>query len=161
LEDPVWSKVIAFLIISLLTVLYGFIKSRVEGIALTVAFNELFAIKIRVVYVVLALIIYLIVKPLFSRKGKSLTKQQKEFIKSYYSLHNANGIRFKFNVYFEDDIPFVKDLTLYCTKHEIPVRFLDNSCPQHDCQNHGIMPSQDYNVNYIESILCAAWDKIK
>ena len=71
------------------------------------------------------------------------------------------GILFRWGVFFDYDTPFISDLTAFCTKHPgAPIRFIDNSCPVRDCENHRNRIDLYQVKNIIESELIDKWRKI-
>jgi hypothetical protein len=163
--DPVWSKVISVAIVGLATFVYALLKSKADNVSLKTVFDDLLQMQVKVIYVLGALILFLIVRRLFKKKPKA---------KSYYSAKqqqlrefnkitdNESGILFRWGVYFEYDKPFIADLEAYCTKHEgAPIRFVGNSCPMYNCENHQKDINYHLVKNHIESMLIDSWDKMK
>lgn len=164
--DPVWSKVISVGIIALLTIGYTKFLSVTEKVTFQEAFSKILEIKIAVVYVFLALVVYWLLKLLFKKifkkeKSHYSTKQQK--LRSFNKTSDpSTGILFRWGVYFDYNTPFIADLTAFCTKHgETPIRFIHNRCPFNDCTNSHNRIDEHVVKNFIESDLIDRWEKIK
>lgn len=164
--DPVWSKVIAVGIVAIITLIYTKFFSFTENVTFEEAFDKIFEIKVKVVYIIDTLIIYWIFtwffKKIFKKEsGFYNVKQQK--LRTFNKITDPKtGILYKWQVFFRYEIPFISDLTAFCTKHgEIPIRFIGEGCPIQDCENSGQKIDKFVIKNYIESDLIDKWEKIK
>jgi hypothetical protein len=160
-KDPVWSKVIAAIIIAIISVVYAKIKSTVLNISFQVALKQLIDLKINIVYVICLFIGYLIICQLFKKRGYYSRKQEQ--LRQFNKSHDTEtGLLFRWTVYFDGETPFIDDLSMFCTKHgEVPVRFMENMCPIRECPNSYRPIDESALKNIIESDLIAHWDKIK
>jgi hypothetical protein len=163
--DPVWSKVISVGIIGLISVAYTKFISVTENISYNEAVKKIIEIKISVFYVLIAILIYLILNWLVKKllkKEKGIYTLKQEQLRIYNKTTDVKtGILFKWCVSFDNETPFITELTPFCTKHgETPIRFLGECCPMEGCKNsRGI---DKYVVkNLIESDLIDRWEKIK
>ena len=164
--DPVGSKVISVGIIGLLTLGYTKFVSVTEKVTYREAFNKILEIKIEVIYVVLALVAYWVLKFAYRKlikKEKAYYSSKQQKLRSFNKTTNPNtGILFKWGVFFDYDTPFISDLTAFCTKHgDTPIRFLGDSCSIQGCENSIQRIDRLAVKNLIESDLIDRWEKIK
>lgn len=162
-KDPVGSKIISVAIIGLISFIYALIVREKDGVTFHDTFSKIYDLKLNVVYIICAILIYLIVKPLLKKEKPYYSKKQGELREFNKQRDDQNGILFKWDVYFDhSENPFIGDLTLFCTKHdEIPIRFMDNKCPINGCLNNRKSINLYFVKNAIESGLIARWDIIK
>lgn len=128
-SDPVWSKVIAAIIIGLGTLVYTKVVSVTEHLTFKQSCDKLLETKVSVVYVLAAIIAYLFLTKLFrkrSKKNRSFhTPKQQELRKFNSSADSQEGLLYRWGVYFDHDTPFIAELTVFCTRHgEPPIRFM-------------------------------------
>ncbi|SIN67369.1 hypothetical protein [Algoriphagus halophilus] len=164
--DPVWSKVISVGIIGLLTLGYTKFVSVTEKVTFREAFNKILEIKIEVVYVILALVTYWVLKFVYRKifkKEKAYYSLKQQKLRSFNKTTDPNtGILFKWGVFFNYDRPFISDLTAFCTKHgDTPIRFMGDSCSIQGCENSRQRIDKHAVKNLIESDLIDRWEKIK
>jgi hypothetical protein len=164
--DPVWSKVISVGIIGLLTLGYTKFVSVTEKVTYREAFNKILEIKIEVIYVVLALVAYWVLKFAYRKlikKEKAYYSSKQQKLRSLNKTTDPNtGILFKWSVFFDYETPFISDLTAFCTKHgDTPIRFLGDSCSIQGCENSIQRIDRLAVKNLIESDLIDRWEKIK
>jgi hypothetical protein len=160
-KDPVMSKVIAAIIFAIISLLYAKIKSTILNISFKEALNQLLDLKISIVYVIGIIIAYLILYQLFKKRGLYSRKQER-FRRFNNSQDPELGLQFRWTVYFNGDIPFIGDLSVFCTKHgNTPIRFIDFRCPISNCTNSSKQIDKFTLKNLIESDLIAKWDKLK
>lgn len=163
-NDPVWSKVIAVGIVALITLISTKLYSVSKGISFKEAIDKILEIKIAVVYVIFALIVYWIFSRIFRKvfiKEKTYLNIKQEKFKTFNRMTDpSTGILLKWGVYFDDDSPFIDDLTAFCTKHgNPPIRFINECCPMQGCEN-SFQRIDEYTIkNYIESDLIDRWEK--
>jgi hypothetical protein len=158
-KDPVWSKVIAGIILALGSLLFVWIKSLIEKVSIQIVLKEILEIKIRLVYAVAIIILYLIIRAIY--RIYSLRGKQARFIKEVNRFENPDtGILIKWEAGFLNDTPMIIDLSLFCTRHEnIPIRFVDYKCPMPDCVNSIQYRDKRLDINLIESILINSWER--
>jgi len=164
-KDPVWSKVIASVIFVALASIYTTIKSLLQNISFYDAFVSIIEIKVAVVYVIFALLVYLLIKSIIKKIFKNendLSKLRFEELKKYNkNLDKKTGILLKWVVNFDNINPFISELTAFCTKHgEAPIRFDRNCCPIINCENSKQPIDIHALSNFIESNLIHRWEKI-
>ena len=160
--DPVWSKVISAAIIGLATFIYAIVKSRIDNVSIGEVYEGFLQLKVRIIYVIGGLILFLILKSLTKKKSKSYYSNKQQKLREFNKTTDQDtGIMFRWGVYFDYDKPFISDLEAYCTKHEgSPIRFVGNSCPLNNCENHRQNINLHFVKNHIESVLIDNWDKI-
>ena len=125
------------------------------------ALKQILEIKIAIVYVIAILIIYWITKIFFKKEINYYTKKQEKLRDFNKTIDQSSKILYKWVVYFDDETPFIADLTAFCTKHgEMPIRFMDDSCPIRDCENSRQQINKYAVKNLIESDLINRWEKI-
>ncbi|MDP4209180.1 MAG: hypothetical protein Q8928_10240 [Bacteroidota bacterium] len=160
-KDPVLSKVIAVGIVAIISLLYVKVISVIDKITFNTALNELLDLKIRVIYVLIVILIYLGIKMLL-RKDKGRYSKKQLRLREFNQLKDSQtGILFRWGVYFHyNNGPFISDLTAFCTKHgTTPLRFIYNKCPVAGCENAKNSIDEYAIKNYIESELINKWDK--
>jgi len=162
-KDPVWSQVIAFGILSLISLIIAKIKSITDNITFEQALNSLFELKVRLVYVIIALFIILIVLQLFKRNKSFYSRKQLKLRKFNKMTDENNGILFKWKVSFDfGNKPFISDLTFFCLKHgNVPIKFMNNRCPIPECENSEKIIDIPRTKNFIESRVLHYWEQIK
>lgn len=161
-NDPVWSKVISVGIIGLISFVYLTIKSKVDGISLQESLQNLIELKVRLLYVVVVVLIYIIGKSVLARKKGFFTRKQERLRRYDRNEDIQRRILYRWTVWFDDDRPFISDLEVFCTRHDgAPIRFVNGHCPVNDCDNNHINMDYHLTKNHIESILIDQWDKIK
>lgn len=164
--DPVWSKVISVGILAVITFSYTKFLSVSENVTIKEAFHKILEIKVSVLIVVVAIIIYWITfwtyKKIFPKNSNIYTKKQQELRKHDKSIDSEAGLIFKWTVFFDYQTPFIADLTIFCTKHgQPPIRFTGERCSLRGCENSR-QPINKYALkNLIESDLIDKWDKLK
>ena len=164
--DPVWSKVISVGIIGVLTLCYTKFLSVTEKLTFNEAFNKTLEIKVAVIYVFLAIVVYWVLKFIYRKifkKEKAYYSAKQQKLRPFNKTTDPNtGILFRWGVYFDYDTPFIADLTAFCTKHgETPIRFINNRCPFNDCANSHNRIDEYAVKNLIESDLIERWEKMK
>lgn len=159
-NDPVGSKVIAVGIIGVLSILFAYIQSLVQEITFQESITKLYNLKIRVVYVILGGVLFLIGRHLF--KGKGYYNKKQERLRKFNKMTvEQNDILLRWGVYFSfEGTPFIDDLTAFCTKHQPPMRFVNGTCPVRDCENSKQQMNGHMLKNHVESMLIDEWEKI-
>ena len=161
-NNPVWSKVIAGIILIILPVIYAKIKSITDEITFMSALHGLINIRIKLIYIVGIFVLLLIIRQINKKNKQGYSKKQRELQKFSMQRHDAEGVLLKWKVLFEDELPYISNLTAFCTKHnEVPIRFVDNICPIQGCTNSKQPLHMPGVQNILESELIARWDKIK
>jgi large-conductance mechanosensitive channel len=113
-------------------------------------------------FLVIAFLIYLLGKKLFSQEKEFYTKKQRQLRLDNNETNPQTGILFRWGVFFNYETPFISDLTAFCTKHPgAAIRFINNSCPLRDCENHRTRIDVYQVKNMIESGLIDKWEKMK
>lgn len=113
------------------------------------------------VFLILSLIFYLLLKPLFQRET-FYSRKQKKLRKMDHSDDQKNGLLYRWKVDFEwTGKPFISNLEIFCTKHgNTPRKFVENRCPVPDCINHNQAVNQKFIHKHWESHLINHWEKI-
>ena len=160
-KDPVGSKIIAWSIIGLIGLATIKITSLAKGITFNEALEYFYELKVRIVYVLIALLLTFILIRVFRRKKGYYSKAQNKLRKFNKSQDPETGILYKWKVYFKSNgDPFISDLEFYCTKHDdVPIRFIRNNCPINGCENSRVRLDEYGTKNHIESIVINEWDK--
>jgi hypothetical protein len=115
-----------------------------------------------IIFVILALIIYLIGKKFVGNKRKDYSKKQIKLMTFNNYIIEEPNILMRWKVSFLNDTPFITNLTAFCQKHEgAPIRFIHNYCPVQDCENKRIVFNELVIKNEIESDLIDRWEKMK
>ena len=132
--DPVWSKVISVAIIALGTTVYSAFESATKGINFWITFKGIIFYGVPLIYILIVLIAYWIVRRVLKNVRDGYTKKEKA-LRSFNFINNPKeGYLYKWQVYFEFDKPFVGDLEFFCTRHgKVPIRLIDNMCSDYDC----------------------------
>lgn len=161
-KDPVGSKVIAVGILGVISLIYAKIISATEGITFSQAYQSIFEIKVRLIYVAGAIILVLLLRRIFKNKKSFYSSKQKKLREFNNSKDPNTDILFRWGVYFDYDTPFIADLDAFCTKHEgAPIRFINDRCPIHGCENSRNQINLHMVKNLIESDLIDRWEKMK
>ena len=161
-KDPVWSKVIAVGIIGLISIIYAKVKSASDEITFIDALRGMLDIKISLVYLFGAILIFLILKRIFKRKDGYYSAKQEKLREFNKTTDPNTDILFKWGVYFDYETPFISDLTPFRTKHDgPPIRFMNDRCPIRECENSRNHIDNYAVKNFIESDLIDRWEKIK
>jgi len=163
----VWPEVTKVGISSLLTLGFTKFVSVTEKVTFKEAFNKILEIKIEVIYIVLALINYWVLK--FVYKGIFKTEKvyyssKQQELRSFNKITDQKtDILYKWGVFFNyDNTPFISNLTAFCTKHgDTPIRFMDDICSIQDCENSRQRIDRHAIKNFIESELIEKWERIK
>lgn len=131
-----------------------------------VDFGEFLATPITIseilIFFMLSVIIYLILRK-FLKSDSIYSEKQNKLRKYDNTKDNQTDILFRWGVYFDySGNPFISDLEAFCDKPPgPPIRFINNRCPDVNCQNS----RQSINLcgvkNYIESDLIDRWNKMK
>jgi len=113
------------------------------------------------VFAVLSVIIYLLLKPLLQRET-FYSRKQKKIRKIDHSDDPKSGLHYKWKVDFEwTGKPFVTNLEIFCTKHgNTPQKFVENRCPVPDCINHNQAVNRKFIHNHWDSYLVRQWEQI-
>jgi hypothetical protein len=162
-KDPVWSKVIAGVTLITISFIYVIIKSITSDISFQEAFQGLVNTKIRVVYVLALIFLYLILRQIFKKKYGFYAKNQKKLLRQFNKHQDTEaGLQYKWIVHFAGDTPSISNFTVFCTKHgEIPIKFFVDRCPVPECENS----KKSFDIlgvkNNFESVLIEKWDKLK
>ena len=164
--DAVWSKVIAVGIVALITFGYAKFLSISEKVTFNEAFDKILEIKVAVFYVVVAIIIYWIASWVFKkifRKNRSIYSKQQQKLREFNKTDEpSEGLLFKWEVYFNNQTPFMADFKVFCTKHgQLPIRFIGDRCSIQGCENSRKQINTYVLKNFIESDLIDRWEKLK
>jgi hypothetical protein len=161
-KDPVGSKIIAWSIIGLIGLISLKATSLVKGITFNETVMRFYELKVRIIYILLALLLTFILIRVFKKKKSSYSKTQKKLREFNKSLDPESGILYKWTVYFKrNGNPFITDLEIFCNKHDdVPIRFLGNKCSINGCENSRIRLDQYGAENHIESIVINEWEKL-
>lgn len=166
-KDSVWSKVFAWIIISVLTFIGVMIKSHYDENSFTETFNFLLNYQVKLIYVVLAIVAFLLsrwlYKLIFKKEKGYYSKSQEQLRKSNNMTDTQQGVRHEWTVHFRSDgKPFITDLEFYCTEHgDVPEKFYGLNCSRKGCKNSLLMVDTHKVKNRIESVLINDWNKIK
>jgi hypothetical protein len=158
-KDPVWSKVIAAGIIAVASLLIVLLKSVVDKIPFQSTLKGFFDGKIRILWVVAGILLFLILRSIY--QNNSLKWKKRQFVKSVKKLENHDlHILYKFTIEFEGDYPTIENLKIFCTLHEdLPLGFIDFKCPIYNCNNSRQALDEVRLINFLESILLDMWEK--
>lgn len=163
-KDPVWSKIIASIIIGSAYFIWAKIESYKKHISLSDVLNygvPLFYIVIGIIVLLVAFGIY---RKVTSFRSSFYTKEQQK-LREYSSLpFEKEGVIVDFIAHFDDNnLPFVlvDEILVRCTKHEFPFKFINGKCSEFGCYNFD-KPKIDYSrlKNTIESALLHEWEGI-
>lgn len=98
---------------------------------------------------------------------KCLDKVVNELGSKFDSLNDFNkktdyekGILYRWEPIFDENTAFINNLELFCNKHDYPILFINNQCPERACENHNIRIDKKYMFNKIESELIFKWHSI-
>lgn len=165
-DDPVLSKVIAVGIVGLISLIYARSISATEGLTFKEAYDRVLDIKVGIIYVLGCFVLYWILswiyKKLFKKTDDYYNSKQKKLRKFDNTLDQNRGILHRWRVYFNNDTPFIADLTAFCTKHgPTPIRFINYRCPMQGCENEKYTIDNYVVKNFIESDLIERWEQIK
>jgi len=165
-KDPVWSKVISVGIVAFTTFVYTLVSSLLNNISIGQSFKSLFDIKIRLSYIIgIWILYYLGVKLIATRHRDKYDERKRKALQEFNRMEdNALGMIFTWKVHFDEDTPFISDLTAFCTNHEgAPIRFMNEKCPVIGCKNNLEEDRFDLSrvKNYIESQLIERWNRMK
>lgn len=160
--DPVWSKVISVGIIGMISIIYATIKSKTDDISISSVYYGLFQLKVKVTFVVGAILLFVIIKRLTKKKNDSYYSAKQQKLRNFNKFTDSTTeVLFRWNVFFNYNKPCISDLEAYCTKHDgSPLRFINNCCSVSDCVNSKIGVHFDIVKNHVESILIDKWEKI-
>jgi hypothetical protein len=113
------------------------------------------------VFLLLSLIIYLLLRPLLQMET-FYSRKQKKLRKMNHSDDQKNGLLYRWKVDFEwTGKPSISDLEIFCTRHgNSPQKFVENRCPVPDCINHNQAVNSKFIHNHWESHLVNQWEKI-
>jgi hypothetical protein len=163
-KDPVWSKVIAGVLLAVGSLIYALIKSSVANISVKTTLQGLFEINIRVLYILLIILFWLIIRAIFWQNGSYLTRKKRKFLRHVRGSldDDGTGLIFKWTNRFNGDKPVISDLKAYCNLHDkVPFNLVNARCPASSCPNsvHGI--DFEKTLAVLESYLVEAWEKEK
>ncbi|HHT9146120.1 MAG: hypothetical protein Q7J76_08240 [Candidatus Brocadiaceae bacterium] len=161
-NDPVWSKVIAVAIVASVSLIYATVQNKTEGVSFADSFKKILDLKVKIIYIAGAIIIYLIGKRIFKRKDSFYNRKQTK-LREFNKLEDKqNFILYRWGVFFDYETPFISDLTPFCTRHDAtPIRFVGSSCPIAGCNNNRQQINLHLAKNHIESVLIDEWEKTK
>ncbi|URM36380.1 hypothetical protein [Flavobacterium anhuiense] len=168
-KDPVWSKVISVIIISVGAFLISLIYSQITNLSITESFLFLWNYKISLGSTLLILIVILLIISIIksTRRTKPDKSQKLEdiFHKKYNKyIDSENKVTYRFNAYISsyNKFPFISELRVYCTNH-IPEALMK---PNYGCNRQGcIHLNKGYNESQlkqeIETYLLNEWEHMK
>jgi len=161
-KDPVGSKIISWLIIGAITLFGLKIKSSYDNESLKQTIYNLINFRVKVLYILIAVIIAYILFKIFKSKKSRYSKKQRKLRDFNKSLDNEQGLLFKWVVYFKSNgNPFITDLEIFCTEHgEVPIRFVENNCSINGCKNSRLNIDTYKTENHVDSIVVNEWDKM-
>ena len=114
------------------------------------------------IFIILSVIIYVIGKKFVNNKKQYYSKKQQKLRKFNSSTIEEADILMRWRVWFDYETPLIADLTPFCKKHiGSPIRFINNSCPDPNCENSRIKFNEYTMKNVIESDLIDTWEKMK
>lgn len=166
-KDPVGSKIIAWLIILILTLIGIKIKSYYDEKMFieTIIFilNYKIQLWIAILFLLFLYLLKILYLSIFSKKDFYTKNQQK--LREFNTLtDNEQGIRYEWTVWFSNrnSKPFISDLEFYCTRHDnVPLKFLGKNCYVSGCKNSKVNINEFKAKNYIESLVLDKWNKMK
>lgn len=164
-KDPVGSKVISVGLIGLITLGYTTFLRVTKELTYIEALKKTSEIKVPLIYILLAIVAYWLIKYIYmktfkTKKSYYSPKQQK--LRKFNKFENSEaGVLHRWEVYFNNETPFIYNLTAYCTKHgDTPIRFINNRCSFNDCANYRIRIEKHKIKNYLESELIQQWEDL-
>jgi hypothetical protein len=156
-KDPVWSKVIAGIILAIGSLLVVWIKSLIDKTSFQTALKGLFEAKIKIVFVLAIFILYFIAREIYRKYN--LPWKRKRFAKIHKSFNKETGNQYHWDTCFINGLPAVLNLKVSCTKHgAIPIQFIYGRCPKEGCENSVEPIDEARIINLIESYLIHAWE---
>jgi hypothetical protein len=160
-KDPVWSKVISFGIIAIISFVFALIKSKIEKTSIRQSINEILNFKISLIYILGVLLILYVIFFLFKRKKSKLSRAQYSIKKYNSETDEDRGIELKWDVEFlRNGKPYIENLKILCTKHgNIPLQFFNGKCPKEECENSKVEADYQKIHNHITSVLNYNWEK--
>jgi hypothetical protein len=140
---------------------HNLVWEKLQGSALEkLLFSQVSVLSI-LVFIVLLVFFYLLLKP-FTRMETFYSKKQRKLKKMNSSNDQKSGILYRWAVNFEwTGRPILSDLEIFCTRHgNTPQKFTENRCPIPDCINHNQAVNVKFIHNHWESHLVDQWEKI-
>lgn len=166
-KDSVGSKVIAWLIIGILTFIGVKVKSYYDEKSFSETLNLLMDYQVKLIHIIIALVSILflrwIYKLIFKKEKNYYSKKQRQLKEFNTMTDTQQGIRNEWTVWFgSNGKPFISDLEFFCTEHgDAPLRFYGNNCSMNGCKNSRLNINEHALKNYIESLVINEWNKIK
>ncbi|QOG04820.1 hypothetical protein [Flavobacterium sp. MDT1-60] len=168
-KDPVWSKVISAIIISVGAFFISFTYSQLTDLTIKESFLVLWNYKIllgpTIIILILLYLIVSIIKSIRRRKPNNSNKLENIFHKKYSKyVDSENKVTYRFNAYISsyNKFPFISELRVYCNNHN-PEALMK---PYSGCNRQGcIHLNKGYNETElkqeIETYLLNEWEKMK
>jgi len=83
-KDPVWSKVIAYGIIALISATIIWIKSIIDETSLIETLKNLITLKVPLIYIIIGLILLVIIRTILNKKGKTTLPDFIQYKKDFF-----------------------------------------------------------------------------
>lgn len=167
--DSVWSKVISVIIIGIFSYTAVFIGkyflSDCQKLALIESFEKILKIKISIIYIPAILIanwiFFWLFKKIFKKEKPQYNSKQQELMKFNEISVIEMGLLFRWDVSFYNGNPLIVNFTMYCTKHEVPLRFMYDRCQMSGCVNSRQQLDKNGVMNIAESAVIERWKELK
>lgn len=161
-HDPVGSKVIAWVIIGILTLVGVAIKSSYDEKSFYETLLWFFNFPIPIYAILIALVTLVLIRKIIKRKKQFYNSKQRKLREFNYSIDTERNIRTEWTVYFgSNGKPFITDLEFFCLEHgNVPIRLFNNRCSHIGCKNASLNFNTFELKNYFESLVINEWNKL-
>ena len=168
--DPVWSKVIATMIIAvgyfILGVIYSLITDKTLEESLKYLWSFLVPIGPTFLVIIILLLITALIQRILKKQPSKLEKLEALFHKENTErVDSLSGVTFRYNARISSSTkyPFITDLRVYCTGNNHPKQLMkkNSGCSVNGCQNQGRGYNEYGLKTQIETDLLQVWDEMR
>jgi len=168
-KDPVWSKVISAIIITvggfIISLIYSLITDLTIKESILYIWNLKVTLGLTLIIIFLFILLISIIKTARSRKPTKIESLETQFHNKYNKIiDDKNNLTYRFNTYVSsiDKFPFISELRVYCNNHDTEVLITEyQGCNRPGCNRFGKGYSKSLLKQEIETYLLGEWEKMK
>ncbi len=168
-KDPVWSKVISALIITvggfIISLLYSLITDRTVKESILYLWNIKVALGPLIIISFLLAILTSIIKKVRTKGRTEIQSLESIFHEKYTKIvDNENNLTYRFSAYVgaSNKFPYISELRVYCNNHDMEVLLTQyQGCNRPGCKHFGKGYNESILKQNIETYLLGVWEKMK
>ncbi len=132
-KHPIYSSVIAAIIFAILSTIYVWIQSMIVKVSFASAWEIFLNTKVSLFQVlIIAFSIYVVIQFILKSKKK---RWKRKLQRAAGWLDEPNHVKYLWDVNLERGNLYIDNIRIYCTNHQIDMKYDVSRCPDNTCIN--------------------------